>query len=61
MVLLRFPPLIVLSAGEGGLDVLLLAFLRAAAEQNNETFPIALACLTVVPKYGNIAQGGDPR
>ena len=33
----------------------------AFAQKFFAEFGIALACLTVVPKYGNIAQGGDPR
>src|SRR5437879_13010466 len=40
MVLLLFPPLIILPKRKGGLDVLLLAFLRAAHRENDEAFPV---------------------
>jgi hypothetical protein len=36
MVVVLFSPLIILPAVKSGLDVLLLAFLGAAAEQNDE-------------------------
>src|SRR5262249_6846681 len=47
MVVLLFPPLIILPSGQGGFDVILLAFFSAASKQDDDAFALLAEIDTV--------------